>query len=349
MPHPLSREFCRPTSGQTFELDGDIYQLEGHIGDGAVGLVRRVTRLSDRAERAIKFLAPDPKYLDEAMFDDVAVRFKREGERGAKLDHPHLVQVFAYCENQDGSAFESEEPKNPFLLMEYVRGRQLDNYIRKFFTKSKGSFVVDQARLHIAIQIANALYELHRVKLIHRDIKPANIFVAKVPPHEGYPLVKLGDFGIVKWGDYHASVSTGVLTVTNQKGLGTMKYMSPEQAISPKDISVKSDIYSMGITLFELFTGQILVSPHHVYEIMNARLSRGNTVSRFLSMGYQLKSEDEHIATLILEMFRRGAQGRPTVENVRGHLEWEYERRFDSGWGEDLADSPIGFRDSWEE
>ena len=61
------------------------------------------------------------------------------------------------------------------------------------------------------------------------------------------------------------------------------------------------------------------------------------------------KSEDEHIATSILEMFRRGAQGRPTIDNVRGHLEWEYERRFDSGWGEDLAESPNGFRDSWEE
>lgn len=184
MPHPLSRELCRPMSGQTFELDKEVYRLEGHIGDGAVGLVRRVKRVNDGSERAIKFLAPDPKYLDESAFDDVAVRFKREGERGAKLDHPHLVQVFAHCENQNGCAFESEEPQNPFLLMEYVRGRQLDNYIRKFFSNSKRTFVVDRTRLHIAIQIANALSELHRMKLIHRDIKPANIFVAKIPPRE---------------------------------------------------------------------------------------------------------------------------------------------------------------------
>ncbi len=234
--------------------------------------------------------------------------------------------------------------------MEYVRGRQLDNYIRKFFAKIKGQFSVDQSKLHIAIQIANALTELHRVKLIHRDVKPANIFVAKIPPDQGYPFVKLGDFGIVKWGDFQASLSTGVLTVTNQKGLGTMKYMSPEQAISPRDVSVKSDIYSLGITLFELFTGQILASPHHVYEVMNARLSRGNTTSRFLSMGYQLRADDEHIATLILEMFLRGARGRPTIDNIRGHLEWEYERRFDSKWEDDLAVSDGGsHRDSWDE
>jgi eukaryotic-like serine/threonine-protein kinase len=347
MPHPLSREFCRPMSGQTFTFDGEDYRLEGHLGDGAVGLVRRAIRVTDQAERAVKFLAPDPKYLDESAFDDVAIRFKREGERGANLDHPHLVKVFAYCENEDGAAFESQEPRNPFLLMEYVRGRQLDNYIRKFLIKSKGHFGIDQNRLHIAIQIANALTELHQARLIHRDVKPANIFVAKTPPNEGFPLVKLGDFGIVKWGDFHASLSTGVLTVTNQKGLGTMKYMSPEQAISPRDITTKSDIYSLGITLFELFTGQILASPHHVYEIMNARLSRGNTVSRFLSMGYRLAPEDEHIATMLLEMFLRGARGRPSIDNVRGHLEWEYERRFDSKWNDDLAESE--FSDTWEE
>lgn len=60
-----------------------------------------------------------------------------------------------------------------------------------------------------------------------------------------------------------------------------MKYMSPEQAIAPKDVTVRSDIYSLGITLFELFTGQILLSPHHVFVILNARLSRGTTASRF--------------------------------------------------------------------
>ncbi len=114
MAHPLSRELCRPIAGQVFRLGGSEYRVEGHLGDGAVGLVRRVTRLSDEAERAIKFLAPDPKYLEESAFDDVAIRFKREGERGAKLDHPHLAQVFAYCENEEGSAFESSGTKESF-------------------------------------------------------------------------------------------------------------------------------------------------------------------------------------------------------------------------------------------
>ena len=173
-------------------------------------------------------------------------------------------------------------------------------------------------------------------KLIHRDIKPANIFLSKWSEDEGYPLAKLGDFGVMKWGDFHASISTGTLTVTNQKGLGTMKYMSPELAISPKDVTVQSDIYSLGITLFELFSGQILLSAHHVYEIMNARLSKGTTMSRYYSMGYNLRSEDEMIAELLLDMFLRGTRGRPRIDKIRGRLEHEYERRYDVSWQTDL-------------
>jgi serine/threonine-protein kinase len=337
-------------AGQRFVVNGDEYDLGGHIGDGAVGLVRKATRLKDDAQRAVKFLAPDPKYIEESVFDDVACRFRREGERGSNLKHPHLITTYAYCENTDGNAFDSEEPKNPFLLMEYVHGRPLENYIRRLPSKQQKVFTITRERLNIAIQIANALDELHRKRLIHRDVKPANIFISKVVGDGGYPLAKLGDFGIVKWGDFHASLSTGMLTATNQKGLGTLKYMSPEQAIAPKDVTVRSDIYSFGITLFELFTEQILASPHHVFEVMNARLSRGNTTSRFLQMGYQIRDEDEHIAGLLLEMHLRGASGRPSIDRVRGHLESEYERRYDSNWEADLLSSGESrFEDSWED
>ena len=304
--------------------------------------------MSDGARRAVKFLAPDAKYIEESAFDDVATRFRREGERGARLDHPHLIKIFSYCENEDGSAFEHREPKNPFIVMEQVQGRTLENHIRKFRSTTK-QFTISQETLHIGIQVANALYELHRMKLIHRDVKPANVFISKRSSEGLLPLVKLGDFGIVKWGDFQASVSTGVLTVTNQKGLGTLKYMSPEQAISPRDITVRSDIYPLGITLFELFTGQILSSPHHVYEIMGARLNRGNTVSRYLLMGYHIRPEDEHLAGLLLDMHRRGPTGRPSIDNVRGHLESEYERRYENDWQADLDNSSEGFTDSWDD
>ena len=195
MPHPLDRQFCRPMAQQRFKVNNEDFELEGHLGDGAVGLVRKAKRLSDGARRAVKFLAPDSKYIDEAAFDDVATRFHREGERGARLDHPHLIKIYSYGENEDGSAFEDREPKNPFIVMEQVQGRTLENHIRKFRNTVK-QFTISREALHIGIQVANALYELHRMKLIHRDVKPANVFIAKRAAEGLFPLVKLGDFGM---------------------------------------------------------------------------------------------------------------------------------------------------------
>lgn len=337
MTHPLSRTQCRPKAKQRFTVDGHEHVLGGSIGDGAAGVVRKATRVNDDMPLAVKFLAPDPKYIDEAVFDDVANRFRREGERGAKLDHPHLISIYSYCENVDGDSFATREPTNPFLLMEHIRGRTLESYILKQPSDEQGVFAITRPRLHIAIQLATALENLHKSKLIHRDVKPSNIFLSRSPKGGEYPFVKLGDFGVMKWGDFHPSLATGTLTATSQRGLGTFKYMSPEQAIAPKEVTVRADVYSLGITLFELFSAQILASPHHVYEIMHTRLTRGaTTIGRFLSMRYTLDWNDEGLAELLLDMHLRGASGRPAIQKIRGSLEYEYERRYDTDWRSDL-------------
>lgn len=336
MAHPLSRNLCRPKAKQHFTLNKRTYVLAGAIGDGAVGLVRKAKRVDSDELLAVKFLAPDPKYIEESVFDDVGNRFRREGERGAKLDHPHLIEIHYYCDNKDGNVFDTEGPNNPFLLMEYIGGTTLERYILKRSPEEQGIFAITQPKLHIAIQIAEALEHLHKAKLTHRDVKPANIFLSGNKNSNKYPFVKLGDFGVMKWGDFHASVATGTLTATFQRGLGTMKYMSPEQAMAPKTVTVRSDIFSLGITLFELFSSQVLASSHHVNEITITRLSRDSTIGRFLSMGYDLNWEDENIASLLLDMFLRGATGRPTIQKLKGNLEWEYENRYGSDWRSDL-------------
>jgi serine/threonine protein kinase len=103
MPHPFSRDLCSPKVGQRFRIAGREYVMAGALGDGAAGLVRKATRTADGTTVAVKLLAPDPKYIDEAAFDDVAGRFKREGERGVRLRHPHLVAIEAYSDNTDGA------------------------------------------------------------------------------------------------------------------------------------------------------------------------------------------------------------------------------------------------------
>lgn len=327
MVHRLARERCNLKVGQRFTHQGGLYEIRGAIGDGAAGLVRKVRDVNTGTTYAAKFLAPDPKYIDESSFDDVEHRFRREGERGRRLSHYNLVQLVGYEENHKGAAFEAGDgPSNPFVLMEYVDGRTLQGFIQgdPFM---EGDFCLTQERLGIAAQIASALEYLHTKKLIHRDVKPSNIFLSHEESPKPLPRIRLGDFGVMKWGDFQASVSTGILTTTSQKGLGTLKYMSPEQATRPKDVTVKSDIFSLGITLYELFTARILFSPHHVYEIVNARRSRGNTASRFSSMGVGLELNDEGFAELILEMFL-AISGRPTIRQILGRIEWEYERRY---------------------
>ena len=108
--------------------------------------------------------------------------------------------------------------------------------------------------------------------------------------------------------------------------------MSPEQAIAPREVTVRSDIYSFGITLFELFTGQILASPHHVFEILNARLSRGTTASRMIDMGYQIPDSGLGVAELILDMHLRGPSGRPAIDKLAGRLVFEWESLTEEQW-----------------
>src|SRR5690606_31451851 len=113
----------------------------------------------------------------------------------------------------------------------------------------------------------------------------ANIFLSSTLTNVVPTSVKLGDFGVTKWGDFLAAVATGSLTLTSQQGLGTLKYMSPEQSIRPKQVTVRSDIFSFGVTLFELLAGKILPSPHHIFEIMAARQSRATTQAKLNALG----------------------------------------------------------------
>ena len=333
--HRLARRKCRPSRGQRFRAGGRTYEFMGAIGDGAVGLVRKARDLSDDKVVAVKILAPDPKYIDMARFDDVEQRFKREGIRGSRLRDPNLIEIISYEENDDGSCFAKREIKNPFIVMEYIRGGTLESLIKKLssnggpttgFGPTLRAAHLTKQTLSIASGVANALRYLHDRKVVHRDVKPANIFISPATPNMVPSLIKLGDFGVTKWGDFLATAVSGTLTVTMQQGLGTLKYMSPEQAVRPKDVSVRSDMFSMGITLFEMFTGRILASPHHVFEIMSARTSRDSVMGKLLKLGVHASYDDAGVFELVLDMFLTGATGRPSSTTVAGRMAFLFER-----------------------
>jgi len=328
--HPLSRQFCKSRTCQRFVANGTEYELMGKIGDGAAGIVRKAKVISSGKQVAVKFLAPDPKYIELSAFDEVAQRFKREGVRGAGLAHDSLVKIFAYEDNEEGSCFERKTVKNPFIVMEYIRGCTLESLIRNMSLSNLQDFYYNKQTLAIAFNVSRALEYLHRLQIIHRDVKPANIFLSTNSLGRVPSVVKLGDFGVTKWGDFRAAYATGSLTVSHQQGLGTLKYMSPEQSVKPKDVTVRSDMFSFGITLYELFTGNILPSPHHVFQIMTARNSRGTVVGKLFSLGVRCPyGEIERLFELILDMFLSGAKGRPSSAKATRFIEVMYSNIFE--------------------
>ncbi len=278
------RDGLAASVGQIFVAREREYILEGKLGDGAIGVVRKARDRETGKQVAVKFLAPEPRYIEASSFEDIHTRFRREGSRGAELSHNRLVKIIAYEENEDaGSFLDKKGPCNPFIVMEYIQGTTLEHFIMK--RKGELSFHINPQTLSIAHAIVSGLHYLHSRNIVHRDVKPANIYLTRVPQDSIPGTIKLGDFGVVKWGDFKASMTSGTLTVTGQQGLGTWKYMSPEQATKPKEVNVRSDMYSLGITLFELFTNQIFPSPHHIFQIVQQRFQRGTIVSKLYELG----------------------------------------------------------------
>lgn len=199
------------------------YVLEHLIGVGGMAVVFRARDiLLNNMTVAVKMLK------EEAAADEVVVkRFKNEGKAQYTLDHPNIVRVFDV----------SVKGEVKYMVMEYVYGITLKNYL----VGKKGPLSFEEI-MSYGIQILGALSQAHENLIIHRDIKPQNIMVLK------NGQIKMMDFGIAKL------PNTETVTVTD-KAIGTVYYMSPEQARGKK-VDTRTDIYSFGAMLYELSTGK---------------------------------------------------------------------------------------------
>ncbi len=201
---------------------GNRYEIKKLIGEGGMALVYLAEdRLLDRPV-AIKVLRPE--YSSDQEFVE---RFQREAKSSAKLCHPNIVNI--YDVGQTGNTY--------YIVMEYVEGISLKDLI-----KSEGMLPVDLS-LKIAIQISSALQHAHNNLIVHRDIKPHNIMITN-----DY-RVKVMDFGIARAISAASITRTGVV-------LGSVHYFSPEQATG-KEVTKASDIYSLGIVLYEMLSGKV--------------------------------------------------------------------------------------------
>ncbi len=215
------------------------YQILGILGTGGMGSVYQVKNLiSDRIE-ALKVLLPDLS-TDPSL----AERFQREIKVLASLDHPNIAQF--------RSAFRNEN--RILMVMEFVDGATLEQ-------KLQGGPLPVPLALDVMGQVLSALEYAHGRGIIHRDIKPANMVLNKAG------VVKLMDFGIAKAATDHGLTVTGTT-------VGSLYYMSPEQIQGTTALDARSDLYSVGVTLYQLVTGKRPFDGDSQYAIMAAHLEK---------------------------------------------------------------------------
>ena len=222
------------------------YKILEEIGRGGMGIVYRAKDLKLIREVALKVL--DPKVVADS---DRRGRFVREAQAAAALDHPHIETVHEIDE-KDGLIF---------IVMELIRGERLRDAL------DRGRLTISEA-LDLAIEVAEGISCAHDKGIVHRDLKPSNIMVTE------HRHAKVIDFGLAKLRAHPATDSSESLTLKRQEtetGLvfGTVSYMSPEQARGQSADS-RSDIFSFGIVLFEMLTGQLPFKAPSTPEILSA-------------------------------------------------------------------------------
>src|SRR2546421_3094918 len=218
-----------PLIGQTLAHKYFIEELIKNGGMGSVYLGKHV--LMDKRV-AIKVLRPSL-----AMDNDVVARFSREAKAASAIAHPHAVSVTDFGESENGVVF---------LVMEYLDGRTL-----KEIVKSEGPLAVDRV-VEIVRQVAGALDVAHQQGVVHRDLKSDNIMLSQT---SGAEWAKVLDFGIAKIqqpeGEQDVDITAANLVI------GTPQYMSPEQCSQSGPIDARSDIYSLGIIVYEMLAGRV--------------------------------------------------------------------------------------------
>ncbi len=201
---------------------GDRYEILDRVSEGGMATVFRARRLADGEVVALKVLRE--QFASDAEFIE---RFEREAKAVAALTHPHMVRV--YDSGRDGDVH--------FIAMEYIEGENLKAHIRRH------GRLEPQRALEIAAQVCDALDYAHARGVVHRDVKPQNILLTP----DG--RVKVTDFGIAR------ALSSATITQTGTV-LGSVQYLSPEQAQSGT-VGRAADIYSLGVVLYEMVSGQL--------------------------------------------------------------------------------------------
>jgi eukaryotic-like serine/threonine-protein kinase len=223
-------------------VDGK-YKVDGVLGAGGMGIVVSAMHLTLEEPVALKFMT-----LGEGRGDTTTrARFLREAKAARKLTSAHVARVFDVGQLPTGE---------PFIVMELLRGTDLAKHLKNQGRLSPAETV------HHMLEVCDAIREAHALGIIHRDLKPQNMFLAERPG--GQSLIKVLDFGIAK--SLETSETDPSLT-TSQNVVGSPVYMSPEQLRASKHVDGRTDIWSLGVIMFELLTGGLPFAGDSVMEL----------------------------------------------------------------------------------
>jgi serine/threonine protein kinase len=287
------------------------YKLLEKIGEGGFGLVY-VAEQREPVKRRVAL-----KIIKLGMDTrQVVARFEAERQALAMMDHPNIARVL------DAGATESGRP---YFVMELVRGIRITEYCDQ-------NNVPTRQRLDLFLKVCQAIQHAHQKGIIHRDIKPSNILVTL---HDGMPVPKVIDFGIAK--ATQGELTDKTVYTQFQQFIGTPAYMSPEQAeMSGLDIDTRSDIYSLGVLLYELLTGRTPFDPHELMQSGIDAMRKTIREKEPLRPSTRLNTLQREDLTTTAK--HRGADAPRLISLLRGDLDWivmkclekDRTRRYDS-------------------
>jgi len=234
------------------------YEITRHLGQGGMGVVYQARHITLERDVAVKFLA-----AHLATNSDYVERFLREARAAARLNHANLIGV--HDAGVEGDVY--------YIVMEYVDGSDLVRMLKE------QNLFTEEETIYIGLKTAEALGYAHRQGIIHRDIKPENLILTSAGE------LKVADLGLAK----QLNSEDSSMTMSGMV-VGTPYYISPEQVRGSKDVDARTDIYSLGVTLFHLATGQVPFKGNSSAEIMSKHLTENpppaQDINRNLSDGF---------------------------------------------------------------